>query len=173
MPVDPITSAIAGLNFSLLTNASLFFHSSLVMAISALLLTALAYFTISDKRKIFVIIATLLLAFAVSESTKPYFAQPRPCPEIPAKTACPSDYSFPSGHAIIAFALMAAMLGETLFPLYFLFAIFIAFSRIYLGVHTFFDIAASLALAFACFAFVKAAYAYALKAEKRPRESSR
>jgi undecaprenyl-diphosphatase len=67
-------------------------------------------------------------------------ARPRPCwlnPDFPLLVPKPTDYSFPSGHALSSF-LAATILGKTdrrfgfvAFPL----AVLIAFSRLYLYVH--------------------------------------
>ena len=53
----------------------------------------------------------------------------------------------PSGHSAVAFTLMIAFLGSRWFPFYWVFAILVAYSRFYVGVHTFDDIAAALVLA--------------------------
>ena len=54
----------------------------------------------------------------------------------------------PSMHALLAFTLAIAAIGNRSFAIYLIYAIFIAISRVYLGVHTISDIAAGLALAF-------------------------
>ena len=53
----------------------------------------------------------------------------------------------PSGHAAIAFTLMIAFIGKRPFPFYWAFALLVAYTRFYLGVHTFEDLAAALVLA--------------------------
>ena len=61
---------------------------------------------------------------------KPLFARPRPTPIL-------SDYSFPSGHATIAFA-MAVVLSSyepKLKWVFYILALCIAFSRIFVGAH--------------------------------------
>lgn len=66
---------------------------------------------------------------------KPWIARPRPTPEI-------DGFSFPSGHATIAFA-MAVILAKAqprLRKWFFALAVAISFSRIYLGVHYPFDV---------------------------------
>lgn len=88
----------------------------------------------------------LLLCTAVKQLT----AHPRPCAGL---DWCPVDYSFPSLHAAVAFALAIAFLGKRSYPLYLLFALFVSFTRLNLGVHVFMDVAAALPLAMlSCYA---------------------
>lgn len=102
-----------------------------------------------EKRKkiLFALLITALLAVGL----KLFFARDRPCMEIPGLIDCPSgsflQYSFPSGHAVVAFLLMIAFLDKPSFPFFWIFAFFVAFSRIFLGVHTFEDVAGALVLA--------------------------
>ena len=55
----------------------------------------------------------LLFSLLVGNLTlKPLVARPRPCwrnPEIPLLVANPTDYSFPSGHALSSFAAATAI----------------------------------------------------------------
>lgn len=55
---------------------------------------------------------------------------------------CPKDFSFPSGHAATAFAAAAvlAFFDKKHRYFYYSIAVFIAYSRIYLGCHYFFDV---------------------------------
>jgi undecaprenyl-diphosphatase len=60
----------------------------------------------------------------------------------PISTNCPTDFSFPSGHAATAFAAATVL---TFFDkkrrfFYYLIAFLIAYSRIYLGCHYFLDV---------------------------------
>jgi membrane-associated phospholipid phosphatase len=100
------------------------------------------------RRKIILgIIVVSLMVVAL----KNIFALERPCAGPDAEYGCPSlplmEYSFPSGHAAVAFLLMVAFLDKKCFPVFWLFALFIAFGRLSLGVHTLEDVAGSLALA--------------------------
>lgn len=99
-----------------------------------------------QKRK--KIALAIVLTFLLVVCLKNAFAIERPCI---AGGGCPdlffSGYSFPSGHAAMAFIVMIAFLDKQSFPLFWLFALFVSFSRLLLGVHTFEDIAASLVLA--------------------------
>ncbi|HNT60891.1 MAG TPA: phosphatase PAP2 family protein [Candidatus Bilamarchaeaceae archaeon] len=89
----------------------------------------------------------LLIAGLITLGAKAAIMQPRPCIGSSSLIDCPLDYSMPSGHAAIAFTLMLAFIGHRFFPLYWVFAILVAYTRFYLGVHTFEDIAAALVAA--------------------------
>ncbi len=58
--------------------------------------------------------------------------------------SCPKDYSFPSSHAATAFAAATvfAVFDKKRKYFYYLLAILISFSRLYLGCHFFFDVLA-------------------------------
>jgi membrane-associated phospholipid phosphatase len=68
------------------------------------------------------------------------FVRPRPChalPDVHLLVGCGSGYSFPSSHAVNTFA--AALVLAYFLPrwtwAFFSFAIIVAFSRVYVGVH--------------------------------------
>ncbi len=102
-----------------------------------------------EKRKkiLFAIIIVSLMVVML----KNVFAIERPCIISDSPYGCPEtplmNYSFPSGHAAVAFLVMIAFLDKPTFPFFWLFALFIAASRLFLGVHTFEDIAGSMVLA--------------------------
>lgn len=86
------------------------------------------------------VICAGVASFVLSEYIlKPLVSRARPTVEMGANIAGPllSDYSFPSGHATIAFA--AATVLSRIEPRWTIFlyvlALLISFSRIYLGVH--------------------------------------
>jgi len=62
----------------------------------------------------------------------------------PSSTDCPSDFSFPSGHAATAFASAAILsfFDKKRRGGYYLIAFLIALSRVYLFCHFFFDVVA-------------------------------
>lgn len=98
---------------------------------------------ISRKDKKFIILFSLsflLTGLIVAFPLKNLFERVRP---ITSQVfPCPTDYSFPSGHAATAFAAAAIL---TYFDkkrrwFYYIVALLISFSRIYLGCHYFFDV---------------------------------
>ncbi|WP_019633282.1 phosphatase PAP2 family protein [Actinomadura atramentaria] len=88
-------------------------------------------------------------AYLVSEVSKSYLREPRPCRTVPGAlhiAACPppSDWSFPSNHATIAAASAAAIVvaWRAMAPLVLPLAALMAFSRVFVGVHYPHDVAA-------------------------------
>jgi undecaprenyl-diphosphatase len=98
----------------------------------------------------------LLLALLVAEGIlKPLVHEPRPFlvdRSVRVVGVPPSDYSFPSGHATSSFA--AALSLSRAWPqgtlAWFVLAILISISRVYLGVHTPLDILGGLVIGLAC-----------------------
>lgn len=95
--------------------------------------------------------ATVLLAEAAQGSLKLAVGRDRPPlanPEPETLVGLPHTHSFPSGHALVAFAaatVLAAAVPRLRWPLYALAAL-IAFSRVYVGVHYPGDVLAGAAL---------------------------
>ncbi|MEV5747138.1 phosphatase PAP2 family protein [Actinoallomurus sp. NPDC052308] len=82
------------------------------------------------------------VAFAVAEVAKKLITEVRPCYSMPHDyfvSACPvrTDYAFPSGHATVAAAAVAALwlLDRRLSAVAAAFAVFEGFTRVYLGDH--------------------------------------
>lgn len=96
------------------------------------------------KEKRNIILFSLVIAALAGIAIKEVLFVERPCA---GEEWCPGGHSFPSMHALTAFVLMAASIRKRTFPLYLLFALFICFTRLYLGVHVFQDIAAALPIA--------------------------
>ena len=92
----------------------------------------------------------LLVAFILVIAIKGTLAVERPC-IANTEAVCPVGFSLPSMHAAISFTLMFAFLGRREFPAVFLFALFVSFTRLNIGVHTFEDIAAALPIGFMSF----------------------
>lgn len=102
-----------------------------------------------EKRK--KIILGVIVVSVMVLGLKGLFAVERPCAGDVSEYGCPAfpylEHSFPSGHAAVAFLVMIAFLDKKPFPVFWLFALLIAYTRIFLGVHTFVDIAGALVLA--------------------------
>jgi len=87
----------------------------------------------------------LILSRVVNHALKEYFGMPRPCQVDPSVgLLCFSSYGFPSGAAQTAMVLAGITFIEYKKALYrifaTIFALFLCFSRIYLGVHYFSDV---------------------------------
>lgn len=139
--MDTITSLALAVDSPLLRAAGLAIANEFVYGALIIALT-LAAESRNDKR--LKIAASILLAIALCAAVKQLTAHERPCAGF---DWCPSDYSFPSLHAAAAFALAIAFLGKGSYPLFLLFALFVSFTRLNLGVHVFADIAAALPVA--------------------------
>lgn len=96
----------------------------------------------------------VVAAFVLTEVVKTLVTEARPCRSLPHDffvDACPAsnDYAFPSGHATVAFATVAALflLDRRLSAIAALFALVEGFSRVYVGAHYPHDVLASAAIA--------------------------
>lgn len=111
---------------------------------------------ISKKDKQFILIFSLsflLTAFISNNLIKNFIRRPRPTSlsnlmnqikttNLSISSSCPKDFSFPSTHAATAFASANVLyfFDKKRRFLYFLTALIISYSRIYLGCHYFFDV---------------------------------
>ncbi len=118
-----------------------------VVAFSALLVLG-ASWVYKEQRKIPFLACALFIALLLGLFFKPFLHTERPCEITPGKIPCPPDYSLPSMHALLAFTLAVVAIGGRSFPIYLIYSVFIAFSRVYIGVHTISEVAAGLSLAF-------------------------
>ncbi|MEU5312685.1 phosphatase PAP2 family protein [Streptomyces sp. NPDC021562] len=96
----------------------------------------------------------VLTAFAAAEVVKKIVAEVRPCRSLPHayfvdSCPAPSDYAFPSGHATVAAASVAALflLDRRLAAVAAGFAVLEGFSRVYVGAHYPHDVLGSAVLA--------------------------
>ncbi|MFJ3778233.1 phosphatase PAP2 family protein [Streptomyces sp. NPDC090075] len=96
----------------------------------------------------------VLAAFAAAEVVKKLVGEVRPCRSMPRAyfvdtCPAPSDYAFPSGHATVAAATVAALflLDRRLSAVAAAFAVLEGFSRVYVGAHYPHDVLASAVLA--------------------------
>lgn len=99
-----------------------------------------------DKQFIIYFVVTLLISGLMIVTFKNLVKRPRPLNEIKNLKLeiknYPSDYSFPSGHALSAFAAatILAFFNKKRRKIFYSIAILIAFSRVYLGYHYVSDI---------------------------------
>jgi membrane-associated phospholipid phosphatase len=139
--MDAISTAALAVNDPLLRSIGMFLDNSWIYAAIILILLFIGESRNSKRAKVMV---CLLLAISGVMLVKNLLAVDRPCAGLPS---CPLDYSFPSMHAVAAFALMTAFLDKKAFPAYLVFALFVGFTRLNLDVHTFRDIAGALPIA--------------------------
>jgi membrane-associated phospholipid phosphatase len=119
----------------------------IALAVGIALVAVLSY--VFKEQKIVPFLAcAVAVALLLGAGFKAFLQEERPCVYAPGKIPCPLDFSLPSIHALIAFTVAIVALGSQSFPFYLSFALFVAFSRVYLGVHTITEVSAGLALAF-------------------------
>lgn len=156
--VDMITSAALSVHNQLITQIGLLLNNDALYAVLVLALVLAAEGRNSKRLKV---LLSLAIAIGLGVLVKTALAEQRPCA---GETWCPSGYSFPSLHATAAFTVMIAFLNKRSYPAFLLFALFVSFTRLNLGVHVFWDIAAALPVAL--IAYYIASLAWPL-AEKR------
>jgi len=138
--MDALTTAAMAINSPALTAVSLLLGNDVIFGALILALVLIAERRDGKRLKI---MTALVLAVAAGLALKSIYAIDRPC----SGAGCPADYSFPSLHAVTAFTLMIAFLDKRSYPFFLFFALFVAFTRLHLGVHTFEDMAAAFPVA--------------------------
>jgi membrane-associated phospholipid phosphatase len=128
-------------------------HEPFVYAVAVIGLLLIGERKVEKQKKI---ILALLVTMVAVTAVKHAMSIERPC--IEESGWCPHTYSFPSMHAAVAFTLMTGFLNKKSYPLYLMFALFVSFTRLNIGVHTFYDIAAALPIALFCYYAVALAY---------------
>jgi len=98
-------------------------------------------FLLMKKKSVFLL--ALVLSLLVTPMLKDFYAEGRPCTGV---NSCPSDYGFPSQHSATAFVFAASSWGEWSNLFFLPLALFTAWSRLHLGVHTFEQVAGGMAL---------------------------
>lgn len=156
--VDLITGAALSVQDPLITQIALIINND---AIYAALMLALVLLGEGRNSKRLKVLLSLAIAIGLGVMVKAALAEQRPCA---GEAWCPTGYSFPSLHAAAAFTLMIAFLNKKSYPAFLLFALFVGFTRLNLGVHIFRDVAGALPLA--VIAYYAAALAWPA-AEKR------
>lgn len=88
-----------------------------------------------------VLFPAMLISYGIGALIKQMTMILRPCWGV---VGCPLGYSFPSGHATVIFAfamVFSFMMHKSSYTVFaFTIALLVAFSRVFLGYHTFFDI---------------------------------
>lgn len=99
---------------------------------------------------IVMLLSLAITAFVTNLAIKPFFARPRPFDTLmfDILIAPPHDFSFPSGHtsAAVSVAVTALFINRKIGIGMLIFAILMAFSRMYLGVHYLTDVLAGAAI---------------------------
>ena len=121
------------------TAFALLFSIALILALT---------FLFKEQRRLPFMVAAVAIALLLGVSLKLFLQEERPCAVMPGKIACPNDFSLPSIHSLLTFTLAIVAIGNRSFAFYLVYAVFTAFSRVYLGVHTIPEVASGLALAF-------------------------
>ena len=157
--MDLITQLAYALNSGWLAALNLLIDND---AIYLFILLAVVLLGERRPQKFAKIIFALVLALLVGYAIKNAFAIERPCVSL-SLPYCPNDYSFPSLHALTAFVVMIAFLNKKSYWFYSLFALFISFTRLSLAVHSFRDIAGSLALALIVYHIADISWSFVFK----------
>ncbi|MBN2478305.1 phosphatase PAP2 family protein [Candidatus Micrarchaeota archaeon] len=100
------------------------------------------------------IMLALFLAILLGGVMRELIAVERPCIQINGLIECPYGHSLPSVHSIAAFTLAIAFMDRKEYPILLAFALLVGWTRIYLGVHTVYDVTAALALSPICYGLV-------------------
>ena len=85
--------------------------------------------TLLDKKAVYYVITAILLVIVL----KPILAEPRPCS---LNFACEPGYGFPSGHTTLIAALTFSQIKRKRFIALLALTLLVAYSRVYLGLHT-------------------------------------
>lgn len=141
--MDAVTLAINGLDNNFLTSIASFLDNTILFLI---IVSIIAISLEKDNKKRTKLVTAVFIAVLLGTAIKTLTGVPRPCYELDLKTNCTGGYSFPSNHTIVAFTLALGFLDDKRYAWVLLFALFVGFTRIYLGVHTFIDVTASMAL---------------------------
>lgn len=107
--------------------------------------TIMLFLIIFEEKRSHKFILSFIITFAVTGLLVNYVIKNivrRPRPSYVKTYSCPSDFSFPSGHASVAFASAAiiSFYDKKRKWVYYSVAILISLSRIYLGCHFFLDV---------------------------------
>ncbi|MCC7570445.1 phosphatase PAP2 family protein [Candidatus Micrarchaeota archaeon] len=145
---------IADLNIPIFHELSIFLDHPLGLLIVTSLLIFSMTVLFKQKRTVMpIVLMSLLLTSIFTVGAKFVYLDERPC--ISEKVECTESYSFPSAHSAIGFSLLLPSLGTPAFWFYLIYALILAFSRLYLGVHTILDVAGALGVAIIAYTISK------------------
>lgn len=121
-----------------LTSIMQFISNTYFLACVFVIVGSLFLFDKKNKKYLIPFLISILASFLLEYSLKLLFMRERPIGGI----YNPESYSFPSGHSAVVFSPIAVLnkAFSKLAKYWFVFAILIAFSRIYLGVHYLTDV---------------------------------
>jgi membrane-associated phospholipid phosphatase len=137
------------LNANLGSNADFFFKYCTYLGDGAVWVMVAALFFIYWRNKFPLLLSVIIISTLITQLTKIYIipAEPRPTAAIPnissihmvAGVELHRAYSFPSGHTATAFSifLLGSLLikNKWIIPFGFLYALLVAYSRVYLAQH--------------------------------------
>ncbi len=149
----------------------LYFFSILLEKEYYPILIVLTFLALAFSRHRRILILSMLVIVLLSPTLKTFYMEDRPCKEMPALVDC-NDYGFPSGHALTSILLPAATLGSYAFFAFLPLAFTIAFSRIFIGVHTINQVVAGISLGLFVF-FVLARLHEHMRHGKTPHETKK
>jgi membrane-associated phospholipid phosphatase len=139
--MDAITELALSVENPMLHDIGMLIQNPIIYAVLVLFLLLVGEKRQKKQKKL---LLSLLITVVLVTAAKEAMAIDRPCAD---DDWCPSGFSFPSMHAAVAFTLMTGFLNKRSYVLYLLFALFISFTRLNIGVHTFYDVAAALPIA--------------------------
>ncbi|MCX6773217.1 MAG: phosphatase PAP2 family protein [Candidatus Micrarchaeota archaeon] len=128
--------------------ASIFLNDPVAGALFFAALVLVLSYVFKEQKKLPFILTAIVVALLLGLAFKSFLQEPRPCTAVPGKVICPLDFALPSIHTLLVFTLVILAVGNRSFAIYLILALFTAFSRVYLGVHTISEVAAGLAMAF-------------------------
>jgi undecaprenyl-diphosphatase len=146
--MDFISTYIASLNYPWFTWLSSLIANDYLYAVFMIILFI---FSVKYMKKWRELTVTIVISLILFTSLKYIINAPRPCAQLNAKLSCPSSSSFPSGHS--------SVINSFLFPSFYDSSVFVfiplslitMFSRVYIGVHTIFDVLGGFAVALISF----------------------
>ncbi len=164
MAYDSITVWASHLNIPLVTAIATILGNDVFFGACILFLA----FVAEKGKKRNRLLVSLLLIYALGFAAKHFFPFARPCADLAAKIRCPTSPSFPSTTTLMAFAVAMAGRKKRTKWLFVGLALFIGFTRIYLGVHTLADVLGGMALGITAYYGLELAWRHLPENLKKP-----